>query len=186
MTDARARTPESDESMELDHDEGIRRENDMNLSPGSSNGAMPADDPPQSLASPVLDVPVAVSDSAAGGSNRYPEHLPAGPGRQRAHACIPPIHPPAVLAKMSNLPLASAADFVGQVSNRYVVAPGEQSEGIECMQLRAGMKRAACHISRSQYEIYNFATRHSLSEAATDELLMLVGNVSVLFYFPDQ
>jgi len=40
------------------------------------------------------------------------------------------------------------------------------------------MKRAAAQISRSQYEIYSFATRHELSEAATDELLLLVGNVS--------
>jgi hypothetical protein len=45
-------------------------------------------------------------------------------------------------------------------------------------ELRVGMKRAAAQISRSQYEIYSFATRHELSEAATDELLLLVGNVS--------
>jgi hypothetical protein len=40
------------------------------------------------------------------------------------------------------------------------------------------MKRAVAKISRSQYEIYSFSTRHDLSEAATDELLQLVGNVS--------
>jgi hypothetical protein len=45
------------------------------------------------------------------------------------------------------------------------------------MELRAGMKRAASEMSRSQFEIYTFATKHSLSVAAADELLMLVGNV---------
>jgi hypothetical protein len=40
------------------------------------------------------------------------------------------------------------------------------------------MKRAAAKISRSQYEVYSFATGHNLSEAATDELLQIVGNVT--------
>ena len=57
---------------------------------------------------------------------------------------------------------------------------GEQPDGILSNELRVGMKRAAAAISRSQYEIYSFATRHDLSEAATDELLQLVSNVSNL------
>lgn len=185
MADARAKTPESDEGMELDSNEGTGRENDMDLSPRSSGGAMlsvPSSPVPDTNTAPV---PVSDWDSASGGSNPYPGQLPDGPGRRRAHAGIPPIHPPAVLAKLSNLSLASAAGFVGKVCDRYVVIPGEQEEGIECRELRAGMKRAASHISRSQYEIYNFATKHSLSEAATDELLMLVGNVSVNFHYQD-
>jgi hypothetical protein len=183
MADARAETPESDEGMELDSSEGMGRENDMDLSPRSCGhgGAMRSVQSSPVQGSDANCEPVPVSDSAAGGSNPYPGHLPDGTGRLRAHAGIPPMHPPAVLAKLSNLSLASAAGFVGEVRDRYVVAPGQQAEGIECRELRAGMKRAASHISRSQYEIYNFSTRHSLSEAATDELLMLVGNVSVLF-----
>ena len=42
------------------------------------------------------------------------------------------------------------------------------------------MKRAADKMSRSQYEIFNFSVKHSLSEDATNELLMLVGHVRVL------
>ena len=40
------------------------------------------------------------------------------------------------------------------------------------------MKRAASEILRSEYEICSFYTRHNLSEAATDELLQLITNVS--------
>ena len=46
------------------------------------------------------------------------------------------------------------------------------------------MKRAAVDISRSKFEVYNFATKHDLSEAAGDGLLQMlsnVGNVAMLF-----
>ena len=57
------------------------------------------------------------------------------------------------------------------------MSAGEQPEGIVSDELRVGRKRAAAAISRSQFEIYTFATRHDLSEAATDELIQLVSNV---------
>ena len=43
--------------------------------------------------------------------------------------------------------------------------------------LRVGMKRAAADISRSKFKVYNFSTRHDLSEAATDELVQMLSNV---------
>jgi hypothetical protein len=42
------------------------------------------------------------------------------------------------------------------------------------------MQQAAAKIIRSQDKIYSFSTRHDLSEAATDELLQIVGNVSTV------
>jgi len=57
------------------------------------------------------------------------------------------------------------------------VSSGEQPGGIVSDELRVGRKRAAAAISRSQFEIYSFASRHDLSEAATDELIQLVSNV---------
>ncbi len=46
------------------------------------------------------------------------------------------------------------------------------------------MKRAAVDISRSKFEVYNLATKYDLSEAAVDELLLIlrnVGNMVILF-----
>ena len=43
-----------------------------------------------------------------------------------------------------------------------------------------GLKRKAAGISRSQYEVYSFSPKHNLSEAAVDELLGMLGNVSTL------
>jgi hypothetical protein len=72
----------------------------------------------------------------------------------------------------------SNVKIVENVRDHFDVSLGTPPIGIETDELRVGMKRAAAQISRSQYEIYSFATRHGFSEAATDELLLLVGNVS--------
>ena len=55
--------------------------------------------------------------------------------------------------------------------------PRTQPEAMVSDDLRVGMKRAAADISRSKFEVYNFATRHDLSEAAIDELLQMLSNV---------
>ena len=55
--------------------------------------------------------------------------------------------------------------------------PGTQPDAMVSDDLRVGMKRAAADISRSKFEVYNFSTRHDLSEAATDELLQMLSNV---------
>ena len=52
--------------------------------------------------------------------------------------------------------------------------PGTQPEAMESDDLPVGMK---VDISRSKFEVYNFATRHNLSEAAIDELLQMLSNV---------
>ena len=58
-------------------------------------------------------------------------------------------------------------------NGHYVVPDGDQSEdpGVESGEYRTRLKRKADRISRSQYEVYSFATKHNLSEAAVDELL---------------
>jgi hypothetical protein len=63
--------------------------------------------------------------------------------------------------------------------HHYAVLAGEQPAGIVSDELRVGMKRAAAAITRSVYELYPFATRHNLLEAATDELIQLVSNVRI-------
>ena len=42
---------------------------------------------------------------------------------------------------------------------------------------RVGLKRRADAISRTEYEVYSFSTKHNLSEAAVDELLEMLSNV---------
>jgi hypothetical protein len=175
MVDARAETPESepDESMLVD--------NDIDQSPRSDH------DGPDAMRS-VPSSPVLLADADAApvlpseGGAEIDAACRTGPGRLRAHASIPPMHPAVVLGKMADLPFRLASEFVGDIPNRYVVAPGVQADGIDTMEPRVGMKRAASQISRSQYEIYNFATKHNLSETATNELLMLVGNVGGLYH----
>ena len=63
------------------------------------------------------------------------------------------------------------------VRGNFAVPPGTQPEAMVSDDLRVGMKRAAADIARSKFEVYNFSTRHNLSEAATDELLQMLSNV---------
>jgi hypothetical protein len=65
------------------------------------------------------------------------------------------------------------------VSGSYAVPHGTQlePEATESDELLVGIKRAAVDISRSKFEVYNFATKHDLSEAAVDELLQMLSNV---------
>ena len=42
---------------------------------------------------------------------------------------------------------------------------------------REGLKHKADAITRTQYEVYSFSTKHNLSEAAGDELLEMLSNV---------
>ncbi len=102
------------------------------------------------------------------------------PGRLKANACLKLRHPPELTAKLC-CPLKKLnVRIVENGCGQFDVPFGTPPVGIETDELRVGMKRAAAKISRSQYEIYSFATRHDLSEAATDELLQIVGNVSTV------
>jgi hypothetical protein len=51
--------------------------------------------------------------------------------------------------------------------------------GTESEEFRAGMKRRAEKITRSQCEIYSFCKKYNTPLAAVDELIAAVGNVSI-------
>ena len=53
-----------------------------------------------------------------------------------------------------------------------------QDPGVESGEYRTHLKGKADCISRSKYEVYLFATKHNFSEAAVDELLEMLSNVS--------
>ncbi len=90
------------------------------------------------------------------------------------------LHPPELIAKLCGPLKKSNVRIDENVRGHFDVPFGTPPVGIETDKLRAAMKRAAAKISRSQYEVYSLATRHGLSEAATDELLQIVGNVSTV------
>jgi len=100
-------------------------------------------------------------------------------GRQKAVAAVMELHPPEMLAKLCSGLKKSQLKIVENVRSFYAVPPGQQSEGVSTAEFLVGMKRAATSISRSEYEVYSFATRQNLSEAATDELLQMLTNVSL-------
>ena len=106
------------------------------------------------------------------------EELEPLSGRQKASAQLKPIHPPTVIAKLcSSAFKKSSRRILENGRENYAVPPGTQPDAMVSDDLRVGMKRAAADISRSKFEVYNFATRHDLSEAAIDELLQMLSNV---------
>ena len=104
-------------------------------------------------------------------------------GRQKAVAAVSNVHPPDMLAKLTCALKKSNLRVIEDVRSHYAVSAGEQPDGILSDELRVGTKRSAAAISRSEYEIYSFATRHDLSEAATDELIQLVSNVRIFSWW---
>jgi hypothetical protein len=100
--------------------------------------------------------------------------------RRKASAAVASISPASLLARVSGQPPELSEDLITDIASFYVVPDGELSEGIESDQYRAGMKRNASGISRSQYEVYSYSTKYNLSEKATNELLEMVSNVSSL------
>jgi hypothetical protein len=100
-------------------------------------------------------------------------------GRQKAVASVNQVYPPEMIAKLTAGLKKISRKVVEDVRSHYAVPAEEQPDGILSDELRVGMKRAAAAIPRSEFEIYTFSTRHNLSEAATDELLQLVSNVSI-------
>ena len=98
-------------------------------------------------------------------------------GRQKSTAAVKSFDPSPFLAKLST-PLTPATHLISNVRNHYVVPDGVQDPGVESDGYRVGLKRKAEHITRSQYEVYSFATKHNLSEAAVNELLEMLSNVS--------
>ena len=110
---------------------------------------------------------------------RSPE--PVEEGRQRSAAAVQTMHPPSFLARIpASLTQEKSSAFISDVQSHYVVQDGDQAPGVDCNGFRVGMKRKVAGISRSQYEVYSFSTKHNLSEAAVDELLGMLSNVSTL------
>ena len=98
-------------------------------------------------------------------------------GRQRAAAAVRTMHPPAFLARISAPITQKTSAITSDVQSLYVVPDGDQAPGVDSDGYRVGLKRKVSDISRSQYEVYSFATKHNLSEAAVDELLGMLSNV---------
>ena len=74
-------------------------------------------------------------------------------GRRKASAAAPSFNPADVLATVSSLPPESSEDFFKNIESYYVMPEGEQSDSVNSEQYRAGLKRNAAGISRSQYEV---------------------------------
>ena len=79
---------------------------------------------------------------------------------------------------MSNPPTPSTFDVIRDVRSLYVVPDGVLNPGVVSDGYRQALKRKADSITRSQYEVYSFSTKHNLSEAAVNELLEMLSNVS--------
>jgi hypothetical protein len=99
-------------------------------------------------------------------------------GRQKSSASIQSFNPSPFLAKVSIPPTPATFDVIRDVRSLYVVPDGVMNPGVVSNGYREGLKRKADSISRSQYEVYSFATKHNLSEAAVNELLEMLSNVS--------
>jgi hypothetical protein len=99
-------------------------------------------------------------------------------GRHKSLAALKHIDPSAVLARLSGPIAQSTEAIISGIRSHYAVPEGEQDPGVESGEYRTRLKRKAAAMSRSQYEVYSFTTKHDLSEAATDELLEMLSNVS--------
>ena len=69
-------------------------------------------------------------------------------------------------------------DVVNDISSHFEVPEGSLQGSMESDEFRTGMKRRASGVSRSQYEVYTFSTKHDFSEAAIHDLLRMLSNVS--------
>ena len=77
----------------------------------------------------------------------------------------------------------ATADVISDVLGHYEVPDSDQAAGVEDTGLcRAGLKHKAADISRTQYKVYLFSTKHNLSEATVDELPEMLSNICTTFY----
>ena len=104
-------------------------------------------------------------------------HGPEQQGRQKSTAAVKSFGPSAFLARISAPLTGQTVDIIEDVRSHYAVPDGVQEPGVESDGYRVGLKRKADAITRTQYEVYSFSTKHNLSEAAVDELLEMLSNV---------
>ncbi len=154
MTGAKAPTPPDSEDENLEHNSEFEPENDEDNLPE-------------------------IDENDVSRSQNYEQPSPQT-GRQKAVASVNQVHPPAMIAKLTAGLKISTMKIIEDVRSHYAVSDKEPTDGILSDGIRVGMKRAAAAISRSAFEVYSFSSRHDLSEAATDELLELVSNVSIV------
>ena len=93
-------------------------------------------------------------------------------------------HPHLALSRISGLVSTAMSRFVQDMPIHFEVPDGHPSLRVYSDRLRAGMKRRAQYLSRSQYEIYSFSTKYDLPEAAVDELCSAVAYVSRVVHTP--
>ena len=133
---------------------------------------MPGDD----ASDPDLPVPDEIPDAPAPDGH--------GSGRSKARAQVPKPIPVDILLRATG-PFRQNTDienFVNDVASHYDVSDHAQAPGVRTEVLRAGMKRSAINLSRSEFEIFTFGTKYDLSESAIDELLEIVSNVSAAWH----
>ena len=98
---------------------------------------------------------------------------------QKSSAALLSVEPSAFLARIYAPMSQATVDVISDIQGHYY---GDQAAGVEDTGwYRAGLKRKAADISRTQYEVYSFSTKHNLSEAAVDELLEMLSNVCTSF-----
>ena len=126
-----------------------------------------------------MDVPVEPEVDRASDPLDSPQspHIPEAQGRQKSTASVKSFCPSAFLAKISAPLTRATIEIIKDVRGQYAVPDGDQDPGVESDGYRAGLKRKADAITRTQYEVYSFSTKHNLSEAAVDELLEMLSNV---------
>ena len=100
--------------------------------------------------------------------------------RQKARAQARPVNLNDVMARIAGPLSESTSKFVENLEDYFVIPEGSMEDGHSTEEYQAQLRTAANDISRSQYEIYSFATRHDPSEAAINKLTALVSNVSAL------
>jgi hypothetical protein len=111
------------------------------------------------------------------------QELPQSPqrpepqGRQKSAAAVQSFLPSAFLSRISAPLTSKTVDLIHGVRGHYAVPDGDQDPGVESDGYRVALKRKADAITRTQYEVYSFSTKHNLSEAAVDELLEMLSNV---------
>ena len=71
------------------------------------------------------------------------------------------------------------SDIINDVRRHYLVPDRDQLPEVDSDNYRVGLKRKAADITRSQYEVYSFATKYNLSEAAINEMLGMLSNVCI-------
>ena len=126
---------------------------------------------------PTLDAPDAAPPAPGppGSPVEPPVESPAtspqqDTGRSKAVAGVTAFHLHLALSRISGRVSTAMSRFVQDMPIHFEVPDGQTSLGVYSDRLRAGMKRRAQHLSRSQHKIYSFLTKCNLPEAAVDEL----------------